>query len=108
MARIPASLRRLPVGLLGEHRNTSFTAGVQRASTPLTSSAKPSLARSGTSSSRAPWMRAGAAEAAYQQVDRLIAAAADQQRVRRNPVQAREPFDERPRLRLGIAVEAGA
>ena len=51
---------------------------------------------------------AGAAEAAYQQVDRLIAAAADQQRVRRNPVQAREPFDERPRLRLGIAVEAGA
>ena len=38
----------LPVGLLGEHRKTSFTFGVQHCSTACGSSAKPALACSGT------------------------------------------------------------
>jgi len=50
---------------------------------------------------------ARAAERAYQQVDRLIAAAADQHGVRCDPVEQREALEQRPRLRLGIAVEAG-
>ena len=51
---------------------------------------------------------AGAAEGARQKIDRLIAAAADEQDSGGDAVELREPLDERPGLRLRIAVQSRA
>ncbi len=50
----------------------------------------------------------GAAEGASQEIDRLIAAASHEHGVGGDRVQVREALDQRPRLRLRVAVESGA
>src|SRR3546814_3176500 len=49
---------------------------------------------------------AGAAERAHQQVDRLVAAAADQQLFGPHAVERRQRLDQRRRLWVGVAVAA--
>ena len=61
MRTIVGSSSRFPLGLFGEHRNTSLTSAVHCSSTARSSRANPAAARSGTVATCAPWMRAATA-----------------------------------------------